>query len=249
MRLVLHEKYSSMALAPHHPAPCCHESHRCQQRFQHFRVTLRSNIYVNLSEHILYCTGDTARRRLMDNGLQSLSQSGSRTQCTFIHAVFGCHLDTLCHRENSTVPRFVQKCVRFVERRGLDTDGIYRVSGNLAVIQKLRHKDGDITEVHVVTGALKLFFRELPEPLFPFSSYDKFIAAIQLPHIVCTLSTFRVVEHGEQNRMSCQSLAIVFGPTLLRPQVESNLTVHMVFQSQIIELLLREGPDIFTPPQ
>ncbi|XP_055079383.1 rho GTPase-activating protein 27 isoform X2 [Periophthalmus magnuspinnatus] len=197
-------------------------------------------------------------------------------------AVFGCHLDTLCHRENSTVPRFVQKCVRFVERRGLDTDGIYRVSGNLAVIQKLRHKadheeqldleDGDITEVHVVTGALKLFFRELPEPLFPFSSYDKFIAAIQLPQYSQRVSYIkdlvqilplpnhstmellfrhlhRVVEHGEQNRMSCQSLAIVFGPTLLRPQVESNLTVHMVFQSQIIELLLREGPDIFTPPQ
>ncbi|KAK7877332.1 hypothetical protein WMY93_031982 [Mugilogobius chulae] len=169
-------------------------------------------------------------------------------------AVFGCHLDTLCHRENSTVPRFVQKCVRFVERRGLDTDGIYRVSGNLAVIQKLRHKvdqeehvdleDGSWTEVHVVTGALKLFFRELPEPLFPFSSYDKFIAAIQLPEfsqrvsyikdLVQTLplpnhSTMellfrhlrRVVDHGEQNRMSTHSLAIVFGPTLLRPQVES----------------------------
>ncbi|CAL8310489.1 unnamed protein product, partial [Arctogadus glacialis] len=102
--------------------------------------------------------------------------------------VFGCHLDTLCHRENCTVPKFLDKCIRAVERRGLDVDGIYRVSGNLAVIQRLRHKadhedgldldDGQWDEVHVVTGALKLFLRELPEPLFPFASFHKFIAAI-----------------------------------------------------------------------
>ncbi|XP_031698431.1 rho GTPase-activating protein 27-like isoform X1 [Anarrhichthys ocellatus] len=103
--------------------------------------------------------------------------------------VFGCHLDILCHRENNTTPRFMEKCIRTVERRGLDVDGIYRVSGNLAVIQKLRHKadhedqldleDGQWEEIHVITGALKLFLRELPEPLFPFSCFDKFIAAIR----------------------------------------------------------------------
>ncbi|CAI5676704.1 unnamed protein product [Oreochromis niloticus] len=103
--------------------------------------------------------------------------------------VFGCHLDTLCHREHSTIPKFVEKCIRTVERRGLDVDGIYRVSGNLAVIQKLRHKadheehldleDGQWEEIHVITGALKLFLRELPEPLFPFSVFEKFIAAIR----------------------------------------------------------------------
>lgn len=30
----------------------------------------------------------------------------------------------------------------------------------------------------MITGALKLFFRELPEPLFPFSHFRQFIAAI-----------------------------------------------------------------------
>uniref|UniRef100_A0A8C5U9F1 Rho GTPase activating protein 27 n=1 Tax=Malurus cyaneus samueli TaxID=2593467 RepID=A0A8C5U9F1_9PASS len=71
---------------------------------------------------------------------------------------------------------------------GLDIDGLYRVSGNLATIQKLRYKvehdeqldldDGRWEDIHVVTGALKLFLRELPEPLVPFSHFDKFIAAI-----------------------------------------------------------------------
>lgn len=50
--------------------------------------------------------------------------------------------------------------------------------------------------------------------------------------------------------MSVQSLAIVFGPTLLRPQTESaNMTIHMVFQSQIVELLLNEFHTIFLQTQ
>ncbi|XP_057717425.1 rho GTPase-activating protein 27 [Corythoichthys intestinalis] len=193
--------------------------------------------------------------------------------------VFGCHLDTLCHRENTTIPKFVEKCIKAVERRGLDVDGIYRVSGNLAVIQRLRHKadheehldleDGRWEDVHVLTGALKLFFRELPEPLFPFSFFDKFIAAIQLPEYDLRVSYMkdlvrslplpnhdtmellfrhlhRVVDHKDSNRMSVQSVAIVFGPTLLRPQCESaNMTVHMVFQSQIVELVLNEFQAVF----
>ncbi|KAM9494803.1 rho GTPase-activating protein 27 isoform 2-T3 [Clarias gariepinus] len=195
--------------------------------------------------------------------------------------VFGCHLDTLCHRENTTVPRFVEKCIKSVERRGLNIDGIYRVSGNLAVIQKLRHKadheedldldDGQWEEIHVITGALKLFFRELPEPLFPYSFFDKFIAAIQVHDASQRVSYMRdlvrtlplpnhntmevlfkhlrkVVEHSDENRMSFQSMAIVFGPTLLRPEEESgNMAVHMVFQNQIVELILNKFSEVFSP--
>nr|XP_030688220.1 rho GTPase-activating protein 12 isoform X7 [Globicephala melas] len=52
--------------------------------------------------------------------------------------VFGANLANLCQRENGTVPKFVKLCIEHVEQYGLDVDGIYRVSGNLAVIQKLR---------------------------------------------------------------------------------------------------------------
>lgn len=32
-------------------------------------------------------------------------------------------------------------------------------------------------DIHTLTGALKLFFRELKEPLFPFKSVNKFLDA------------------------------------------------------------------------
>ncbi|XP_008946313.1 PREDICTED: rho GTPase-activating protein 15, partial [Merops nubicus] len=52
--------------------------------------------------------------------------------------IFGSHLHLVCEHEKSTVPQFVRLCINAVEKRGLDVDGIYRVSGNLATIQKLR---------------------------------------------------------------------------------------------------------------
>ncbi|XP_070782610.1 rho GTPase-activating protein 27-like [Enoplosus armatus] len=192
--------------------------------------------------------------------------------------VFGCHLATLCAQEKTTVPNFVEKCIKAVEKRGLDIDGLYRVSGNLAVIQKLRFKadheeldleDGQWEDVHVITGALKLFFRELPEPLFPFSHFHKFVAAIRIPDYNTKLSCIyelvitlppsnhdtmkllfghlrRVIQYGEDNRMTVQNVAIVFGPTLLRPETESaNITMHMVFQNQIVEFILNEYERIF----
>uniref|UniRef100_A0A4W2CJF9 Rho GTPase-activating protein 12 n=1 Tax=Bos indicus x Bos taurus TaxID=30522 RepID=A0A4W2CJF9_BOBOX len=103
--------------------------------------------------------------------------------------VFGANLSNLCQRENSTVPKFVKLCIEHVEQYGLDVDGIYRVSGNLAVIQKLRFavnhdekldlKDSKWEDIHVITGALKMFFRELPEPLFTFNHFNDFVNAIK----------------------------------------------------------------------
>lgn len=46
--------------------------------------------------------------------------------------------------------------------------------------------------------------------------------------------------------MTLQNVAIVFGPTLLKPEMESaNITAYMVFQNQIIEFILSEFEAIF----
>lgn len=46
--------------------------------------------------------------------------------------------------------------------------------------------------------------------------------------------------------MTYQSIAIVFGPTLLKPEKETgNIAVHTVYQNQIVELILLEINSIF----
>ncbi|XP_053739583.1 rho GTPase-activating protein 12-like isoform X5 [Synchiropus splendidus] len=193
--------------------------------------------------------------------------------------VFGCSLSSLCQRENTTVPSFVRMCIDHVENTGLFVDGLYRVSGNLAVIQKLRFAvnhdekvnlaDGKWEDIHVTTGALKMYFRELPEPLFTYIFFHDFVSSIKIHDYKLRVQSIKdlirqlpepnhdtmqalfkhlrtVVDHGEENRMTYQSVAIVFGPTLLRPETETlNMAIHMVYQNQIVELILLEYENIF----
>ncbi|XP_053322514.1 rho GTPase-activating protein 12 isoform X9 [Spea bombifrons] len=192
--------------------------------------------------------------------------------------VFGSSLASLCQRENTAVPNFVKLCIDHVEEHGLQVDGLYRVSGNLAVIQKLRFavthdekldlNDSKWEDIHVITGALKMFFRELPEPLFTYNYFNDFVDAIKQepklrvqavkdlikqlpkPNQDTMQALFKhlkhVVETGGKNRMTYQSLAIVFGPTLLKPEKETgNIAIHTVYQNQIVELILLEYNTIF----
>lgn len=224
--------------------------------------------------------------------LQSLQERGLlRDQ------VFGCQLESLCNREGDTVPSFVRLCIAAVDKRGLDVDGIYRVSGNLAVVQKLRFlvdreraitSDGrymfpeqsgqegkldldsaEWDDIHVVTGALKLFLRELPQPLVPPLLLPHFRAALALSESEQRLSQIqqlvssmpkpnrdtlryllehlcRVIAHSDKNRMTPHNLGIVFGPTLFRPEQEmSDPAAHALYPGQIVQLMLTDFPSLF----
>ncbi|XP_031206072.1 rho GTPase-activating protein 9 isoform X3 [Mastomys coucha] len=225
--------------------------------------------------------------------LQSLQERG-----LFRDQVFGCHLESLCQREGDTVPSFVRLCVEAVDKKGLDVDGIYRVSGNLAVVQKLRFlvdreravtSDGrymfpeqagqegkldldsaEWDDIHVVTGALKLFFRELPQPLVPALLLPHFREALELSEPEQCLSKIqklidslprpnhdtlqyilehlcRVIAHSDKNRMTAHNLGIVFGPTLFRPEQEaSDMAAHAFYPGQLIQLMLNNFASLFT---
>uniref|UniRef100_A0A914PZ43 Rho-GAP domain-containing protein n=1 Tax=Panagrolaimus davidi TaxID=227884 RepID=A0A914PZ43_9BILA len=159
--------------------------------------------------------------------------------------IFGSTLAAICLHDHTNVPRFITEITRVVEDKGLGVDGIYRVSGNLSSIQKIRCQvDQDRYEVlwkeddiHVLTGAVKLFFRELSEPIFPISLNKEFMFAIRHTHAktklkaiddllnklplvhketlrVLILHLLKVAGNSVKNRMTIHGLAICFGPAL-----------------------------------
>ncbi|XP_076024853.1 rho GTPase-activating protein 35 [Genypterus blacodes] len=74
------------------------------------------------------------------------------------------------------IPVFIEKCVRFIETTGLNTEGLYRVSGNKSEMESMQRQFEqdhglDLVEkdfsINSVAGGLKSFFSELPEPLVP----------------------------------------------------------------------------------
>uniref|UniRef100_A0A8C8K2L9 Breakpoint cluster region protein n=1 Tax=Oncorhynchus tshawytscha TaxID=74940 RepID=A0A8C8K2L9_ONCTS len=164
--------------------------------------------------------------------------------------VFGIKISTVTKREHSKVPYIVRQCLEEIERRGMEEVGIYRVSGVATDIQVLKaafdtnNKDVSVMmsemDVNAIAGTLKLYFRELPEPLFTDDLYPNFAGGIALSDSVakesCMLNlllslpepnlvTFlflldhlkRVADKESINKMSLHNLATVFGPTLLRP--------------------------------
>uniref|UniRef100_A0A673WYY0 Rho GTPase-activating protein 15 n=1 Tax=Salmo trutta TaxID=8032 RepID=A0A673WYY0_SALTR len=236
------------------------------------------------SSKLTYSMSDSADKNGVKNRLKKFitrrpSMKTLQEKGIIKDRVFGCPLLALCEREGTTVPNFVRQCVEAVEKRGLEADGIYRVSGNLATIQKLRFlvdqevefnlDDSQWEDIHVVTGALKMFFRELPEPLFPFPFFELFVEAIKtkeckqkvqvMKKLVLQLpkpnqDTMRVLfRHlqtiltcSQKNLMSTQGISIVFGPTLMWPELDcGNMAVNMVYQNQIVEFILIESPEIF----
>ncbi|XP_022831594.1 rho GTPase-activating protein 27-like isoform X3 [Spodoptera litura] len=193
--------------------------------------------------------------------------------------VFGRNLEEVCPATSPRVPEFVVACVKEIERPdNMCTDGLYRASGNLSQVQKIRlevdqNKMSVIqnnTDIHVLTGSLKLFFRELKEPLIPCSMFDRVLAACSIKPKEARIKEFqeivkalppcnrdtlkfllehliKVTEYKEQNRMHTANLAIVFGPTLLwaPPEQAHNIAVDCIQQNNVVDILLTDFKEIF----
>jgi chimaerin len=106
-----------------------------------------------------------------------------------IRGIFGIDLTTIVQVHKCQVPFIIIKCVQEVEKRGLQQEGIYRISGFADEIETLKlalDKEGEKTDmsesaysVNVITGTLKLYLRLLPIPLVTFQAYPTFIEAVK----------------------------------------------------------------------
>ncbi|XP_050544973.1 rho GTPase-activating protein 26 [Daktulosphaira vitifoliae] len=182
---------------------------------------------------------------------------------------------------------FVNKCIQAIESRGLDEQGLYRVGGVSSKIQKLlamgldRRKttnclnslnflDDTIEwETKTITSALKLFLRNLPEPLMTFKYHNSFISAakqeVRLKRIndvhillhkipkpnfsmleVLLKHLCNVVTHSDQNLMTVSNIAVCFGPTLMRPERETVAAIMDIkFCNVVVEILIENFTKLF----
>uniref|UniRef100_A0A8D0AC60 Myosin IXb n=1 Tax=Sander lucioperca TaxID=283035 RepID=A0A8D0AC60_SANLU len=170
------------------------------------------------------------------------------TRCS-LH--FGVQVCVLTSKANP-VPKVVELLLMHIELNGLYTEGIYRKSGSTCRARELHQilatdPEGpclDNYPIHTITGLVKRWLRELPDPLMTFSLYSDFLHAVELPESAeriravyqkvdelppANFNTLerlifhlvRVAKEEEHNKMSPSSLAIVFAPCILRsPDVD-----------------------------
>ncbi|ANB13929.1 Rgd1p [Sugiyamaella lignohabitans] len=211
----------------------------------------------------------------------TVGQPGSGYPPGTVHSrpSFGTPLDVLLDYEEATVPRVVFQCIQAVDNFGLEVEGIYRTSGNNNQVQEIKrlfdldaasvdllHPTHGLNDIHSVAGALKLYFRELPDPLLTGQFHDEFVAAAKLPagderrdgvhrivnelpdpnyttlrHLIFHL--YRVQTREASNRMSISNLAIVWGPTLMSSSL--NNPEDMALEASVIETILVNAYTIF----
>lgn len=194
--------------------------------------------------------------------------------------VFGCDLGERLALTGRDTPLVLDMCAEVIEEHGI-VDGIYRLSGIVSNLQKLRIAfDCDdqppnlrdskyLNDVHCISSLLKTYFRELPNPLFTYELYDKFVTAfkkeddtertVAFHHVIQRLppphyrTMNKLLRHlnycaskSDGTNMTAKNLAIVWAPNLLRPSSDDSVAALTEFRTQaiIVEYMIR-NVDVF----
>lgn len=100
--------------------------------------------------------------------------------------LFGGSLEEYLEATNEEIPLIMRSCIRVINLFGLHHQGIFRVSGSQVEISNFREgfergddplaDTTDASDINSVCGVLKLYLRELREPLFPIIYFDHFVS-------------------------------------------------------------------------
>ncbi|XP_061121458.1 rho GTPase-activating protein 29-like isoform X1 [Syngnathus typhle] len=97
--------------------------------------------------------------------------------------LFGVDFMQIAKNSHDGIPFIIRKCTSEIETRALDMKGIYRLNGAKSRVEKLcqAFENGkDLVELsdhypHDISNVLKLYLRQLPEPLILFRYYNELI--------------------------------------------------------------------------
>lgn len=168
------------------------------------------------------------------------------------YPIWGSNLSTHLSSFNlpSGIAYPIQVCVSRLAELGLDEEGLFRLAAGSSKVKRLKAEietpglpillSLEAADHHVLTGIIKSYLRELPEPLFGGNLYNEWLEAGQcedaderadlifnlLQHDNLPMDNFRniqylfrllyeVSEMEDRNKMSASNLAIVITPNVI----------------------------------
>ena len=127
-------------------------------------------------------------------------------------------------------------------------------------------------DIHAVSSALKQYFRKLPNPLITYEVYDRLLettnvpdremridaascALMDLPKIHREVLEFliqhlrRVVGMEKENLMTTMNVAVVFAPTIMRPESVTREMTDTQVKNEAVQFLVENSQAIFAGMQ
>lgn len=192
--------------------------------------------------------------------------------------LFGGSLEEYLEATGQDIPLIMKSCIRVINHYGLHHQGIFRVSGSQVEINNFRESFErmedpladvtDASDINSVAGVLKLYLRELREPLFPTVFFDQFmeiaplekkhdfvvkmrdvVTSLPRPVFVVMRYLFAFLNHlsefSDENMMDPYNLAICFGPTLVPIPEDKDQVQYQNLVNELIKNIIIFSEDIF----
>ncbi|XP_049608972.1 SLIT-ROBO Rho GTPase-activating protein 3 isoform X2 [Syngnathus scovelli] len=174
------------------------------------------------------------------------------------------------------IPVVVESCIRFINLHGLHHEGIFRVPGSQREVNLIKDafergedplSDSEC-DLDSVAGVLKLYFRGLEPPLFPYDSYLQLLECVQIEGMVeraaqikAIVSAFprpllivmrylfaflnHVTQYSDENMMQPYNLAVCFGPSLLRGVDSDDVVARQPQVNDLVKTMILQHDVIF----
>lgn len=187
---------------------------------------------------------------------------------------FGVTLQFIKENYDVIIPPVMKQCVEYLDQPdALETEGLFRRSASALKVKTLKDVANSGRKLtfdnpHEAAVLLKMFLRELKEPLLTFELYDEImefqsrnkdeqLRAVSilvmeklpednyavLKYLISFLS--RVMERCDLNKMNAQNLAVVFGPNLVWSEMVSMSLAAIGPINMFTQYLLLHHNEIF----
>lgn len=168
-------------------------------------------------------------------------------------------------------------CVTVLSEYGMAEEGLFRIVGGMSKVKRLKQSldSGcfsnlipEYRDVHVLASTMKLYLRELPEPLLTFSLHHEWMNSMAYPenqrldvvrgilarlprenreNLAYLIQFLAKLQQYPENKMSSSSVAIVMAPNLLwHKNDEDNMNMgNCATINMLLEFFLKEVDMLF----
>ena len=216
--------------------------------------------------------------KILNSKLPGLQDNIEKTVNT---PVFGSDLDKHLETTGKQIATVLQKCCSSLLKSGIEQPGIFRLAGGLPQLRKLKamfdsnrmEEEDWENDVFTLAQAIKLYLRELPEPLLTFAMFEDWISCIGSPNVASRIPKCRelvqklpnsfqinlqyliwflsqVAAKEPENKMGASNLGLVLGPNVLRTKNEddNDSITALNASSSLVELMIKNYTTIFPDP-